>query len=556
MSNKASVLNTSSHKDINTGFFIKLLCLLGLVLFSSGCGSPKIAQKDINIDIQVEGTNRKIQIPAGASVQNAIDSIGITLGSLDKVEPPVYTVLTEDIQIKIIRVNEDFTTEKEVIPFFQQVLKSETIPQGESRIIQPGVNGYKEITYRLVYEDGVNTQKIPIKDPVIQPAIPEILMVGVQASFSPLQIPGKLAYYSSGNAWILDGSTTARYPLVTSGDLDGRIFALSPDAEWLLFSRKSTKPADEEVNTLWVISTKSEASVPINLKISNVVHFAAWVPGQPATIAYSTVEPRNSSPIWQANNDLYTLTFSPSGWTTKPKTLVAPNSGGALGWWGTNFAWSPNGEMLAYASPDEIGLVDLETNTLKPLSTVTTFQTHTDWAWIPQISWGGDNNTLFFTDHSPAANLENGEESQIFDLSAVMINNAIKIPLVPKSGMYSDPVCSRILRGSSHSDYKIAYLQAIFPDQSSTSRYQLVVMDRDGSNRKVIFPPEGSPGIIPQANLLDIEPQSPVWAPDISTTDVEYIAILYQGDIWLIDSAGGFSQQVTGDGLIERMDWK
>lgn len=547
---------TRFNKAFDTGFFIKLLLVVCFSIIASGCGSPRITQKDISVTVLADGTSKKTDLPAGTTVQKALDSLAINLGSLDKVEPPTYTVLNDGSQINVIRVREEFITEQEIIPYSQQILKSEIVQLGESRIIQPGVNGFKEITFRLVYENGINTLKSPIKEPIVQPAIPEIVMIGVQSPFSPLSIPGKLAFYSSGNAWIFDGSTSARYPLVTTGDLDGRIFMLSPNADWLLFSRKSSKPVDQEVNTLWVVSTNGESQTPLNLKVSNVVHFAAWIPSQPGTIAYSTVEPRNTTPVWQANNDLYTLTFSPSGWTTKPKLLLAPNSGGSLGWWGTNFVWSPNGEFLAYARPDEVGLVDLEENLFHPLISITSFETHQDWAWIPQISWGADNSTLFVTNHSPSINLVNEEESQLFGLTAISMIDDINIQLVPKSGMYTNLACSRILGGSNDSDYKVAFLQAIFPDQSATSRYRLVLMDRDGSNRKVIFPPEGSPGIVPQVNSLNIEPQGPVWAPVSSSNNAELIAILYQGDIWLIDTSSDFSQQITGDGLIERMDWK
>lgn len=541
---------------IITRFLIKFLLFVSLITITSGCGSPKITQKDIRADVIVDGTTMTINLPTGSTVQDALDSLDITIGSLDKVEPATYTILNDEIQIMVIRVREEFTTEKEVIPFFQQVLKSETIPEGETRIIQPGVNGYKEITYRLVYENGENIQKSPIKEPIIQPAIPEIVMIGVQSSFSSLSIPGKIAYFSSGNAWIMDGSTVARSPLITTGDLDGRIFSLSQDGKWLLFSRKSTKSPDQEVNTLWVVNTDGETHIPLDLKVSNVVHFASWIPGQPGSLAYSTVEPRDTIPVWQANNDLYTLTFSPSGWTTKPNLLLAANSGGLLGWWGTNFLWSPNGENLAYARPDEVGLVDLENNKLQPLLSVTPFETHQDWAWIPQISWGKDNNTLFVTTHSTFTKMVDKEDSQLFDLSAINLTNKMEIQLVPKTGMYTNPCFSPIMDGHNDAEYKIAYFQAIFTDQSSSSRYRLVVMDRDGSNHKVIFPPEGSPGIAPQVNPLYINPQGPVWAPDTAPNKAEYIAILYQGDIWLIDTRSDFSQQITGDGLIERMDWK
>lgn len=35
-----------------------------------------------------------------------------------------------------------------------------------------------------------------------------------------------------------------------------------------------------------------------------------------------------------------------------------------------------------------------------------------------------------------------------------------------------------------------------------------------------------------------------------------FFAVTYQGNLWLVDSGNGKSYQVTGDGLIARLDWK
>jgi hypothetical protein len=35
-----------------------------------------------------------------------------------------------------------------------------------------------------------------------------------------------------------------------------------------------------------------------------------------------------------------------------------------------------------------------------------------------------------------------------------------------------------------------------------------------------------------------------------------FIAVSYQGNLWLVDSGNGTAYQVTGDGLISRLDWK
>lgn len=521
--------------------------VLLLLLVLSGCGSPKVLQVDTSAEVNVDGTTRQISFPAGINVQTALESQGIELGPLDRVEPPLYTILTEGISIRIIRVREEFYTEQEVIPYIHQELRSESISNKETRLVQPGINGLKELTYRTVYEDNIQSTSTVVKEIVVRPAVPEIIMIGVQNPFSPLSIPGKLAYLSVGNAWIMDGSTAIRRPLVTTGDLDGRIFELSPKGDWLLFTRKSTKAADQEINTLWVVSTEVDSPAPINLKISNVVLFASWIPDQSGIIAYSTVEPRDASPKWQANNDLFTFAFSPSGWTSKPKLIVGANSGGTYGWWGTNFAWSPDGTRLAYSRPDEIGLVDLEEGRLVPITSITPLQTHRDWAWIPGIAWGADGESLFISTHAPSVNLVSAEESPIFNLAAISLVNNTNIQIVQQAGMFSYPSSSPKLSGPDENGYKIGFLQAIFPDQSETSRYRLVIMDRDGSNRKTLFPPEGLPGI---------EPQIPIWAPGSSMTKTEYIGFLYQGNIWVIDTLSEFTQQITGDGLIERIDWR
>jgi hypothetical protein len=93
----------------------------------------------------------------------------------------------------------------------------------------------------------------------------------------------------------------------------------------------------------------------------------------------------------------------------------------------------------------------------------------------------------------------------------------------------------------------VAYLQAIFPEQSETSRYHLMLMDRDGSNRRVLFPNEGAAGL---------DPQQVEWSPT-ETSESDYdLAFLYQDYLWLISTQTGKFQQVTGDGLISHLDWK
>ena len=166
--------------------------------------------------------------------------------------------------------------------------------------------------------------------------------------------------------------------------------------------RKSTKPASQQINTLWAVSTKSDSPSPIFLNASNVVHFAAWLPNGSTTVAYSTVEPRTTAPGWQANNDLYEV-----GLNGSPRKILDTNSGGVYGWWGISFAISPDGS-IAYARPDGIGTVNTAGGYLAPLIDITPLQTHADWAWVPGISWGADGKTSLFRGSRPGFRADHG----------------------------------------------------------------------------------------------------------------------------------------------------
>lgn len=517
-----------------------LLLLLLLSLTLTACRSPKLSGEDITIRITADGATRSLTLPAGSTVSQAFQAAGITIGSLDKAEPPLYTVLKNGDSIRLTRVEEKFETEEQVVPFERQIVRNETLPEGETRLVQAGVNGLQELTYRIVLENGEEISRSVVKIITLKESAPEIVMVGAQASFAPLPIPGKIAYLAGGNAWLIDTVTSNRTPIVTSGDLDGRIFFLSPNGNYLVFTRKSTKPADQEINTIWAVRTNG--GKPFSTGIANVVHYAQWIPGT-NSIAYSTVEPRSAAPGWQANNDLqrYSITTG-----ARAKILDA-SSGGVYGWWGSVYSFSPDGR-LAYARPDGIGLVDIDGKYIKPLIEITPYNTRSDWAWLPSLAWGADGNTLFYTHHAPPPSLINEEDSPFFGISAISFANNTGIELVPNTGMFAYPAVSRLQTGGGEKRYQLAYLQAIFPEQSETSRYRLVVMDRDGSNRRTIFPANDAPGL---------QPQTPVWAPGpIEGQSGDFIAVIYQGNLWLVDSGSGQAYQVTGDGLVTRIDWK
>ncbi len=522
-----------------------LICPYGLIFImflAAGCTPQQITAEQITIGIRVDGSSKEVTALPGISVMEAISQADIVLGNLDRVDPPGYTILTSSMTIQIVRVREEFTVVEENIPYEKLTVRNESLPEGQALLIQPGANGRRQFTYRQIYEDEKPGQKSIFKTEVLTEPQAEIVMVGVQTPFTAVPITGKIVYITAGNAWVMEDSTANRRPLLTSGDLDGRVFSLADDGNWLLFTRKSSNQTD--INMLWALNITQEEAKPINLRVSNIIHFASWRPNNPLTLAYSTVEPRPTAPGWQANNDLYLLKINESGIIINQEEIISSNSGGIYGWWGTNYSWSPDGKSIAFARPDSLGLVDIENEELLPLASILPVQTKSDWAWVPGFSWSSDRKIIYSVFHQPMAGITNDESSPLFSLSAFILDDRQQIEMVNQTGMFAYPSVSPSQKTNR---YLVAFLQAILPDRSDESRYRLMVMDRDGSNRRYLFPTEGSAGL---------EPQQVVWSPFGSNDRTAWIAATYQGNLWLIDANSGQSQQIIGDGSISRLDWK
>jgi hypothetical protein len=95
---------------------------------------------------------------------------------------------------------------------------------------------------------------------------------------------------------------------------------------------------------------------------------------------------------------------------------------------------------------------------------------------------------------------------------------------------------------SQGSESAILYAEADTPFDSYASRHTLRAMDRDGSNKRTVFPISRETGVAP--------PIVSDWSPD-----GQQIVVLYQGDLHLVDLAREQVQQLTGDGQCSLLDW-
>ncbi|MBC8100515.1 MAG: DPP IV N-terminal domain-containing protein [Armatimonadetes bacterium] len=525
-----------------------LLSILGVWLCAACVPAPPPPK--ITVSVVADGLNRNYEYAEPVTVAEFLREIDLQLGELDDVNPPLYTQISDSLVITIVRITEETYSEDRDIPYEVRRVISETVPQDSAgELVQAGENGVERLRFRVQIRDGVRQQPQPSGEPVIL-SLPkeEILYVPPPTTLDPVEVVGTLAYLSRGNAWVMRGSNQLpnRRPFTNTGDLDGRVFSLSPDSSQLLFTRKTTPDSNSFGNQLWLL-TDLNADPPtlLQLRPENVL-YADWLPGVSNTITYSRAEPRNTPPGWDARNDLWVSVIDPqTGEEISIDPVVEEYSGDLYGWWGTSYAWSPDGQRLAYAHANAVGVVDLETGERTPLLRYEVFTPRSDWSWRAPIAWSPDSAAIVTTVHGAPIGAESPERSPVFNIAFAAADGIFSTDIVTRAGIWSNPQFSPFI-ASNQTEFPNAYLGYLLARQpleslSDTAEYDLWVADRDGSNGRQVFPEDGQPGILSRDYA---------WGPT-----GQQLVVVYQGNLYLVEVAAGVTRQLTLDGSAEQPVW-
>ena len=451
------------------------------------------------ITLAVDG--KEIALPQDTliTVGEVLRQQDIELGPLDQVNPPEYSQINDGMRITVARVREENECEDTEIPFERRTIPNEALAAGETRLAQPGQSGIEQTCYRVVFIDNVRQDPVPVSRVSIREAQDEIVYMGPSGELDPVTIDGTLAYLSNDNVWAMRGSSTSKRPLTDVSDADGRVLALTADGRSLLYTRADSNPNDGIFNQLWLIEDTTVNSPPVPLVPQNVLS-AAWVPDQPNTFSYSTGEELAAAPGWRANNDLFVMAVDPrSGQALSVDPLVAPSSSGLYSWWGTEFAWSPSGNLLAWVRADSMGLVDQATGAFTPLVTYPVFETRQSWSWRATASFSPDEQTIVTTVHGEPIGNEPPQTSPVFHVAVTDVAGTFAADLARNTGIWSMPAYSPAFTdpATGEQTWQIAYLRArnLANSINQGAEYDLVVADRDGSNARVVFPAPGQPGL-------------------------------------------------------------
>ncbi len=506
--------------------------MMALVL--AACGPGRLPD-EVTVTLHSDGETQTLTLPQGSTVRDALRQASITLAELDRVRPPETTVLVSGMGITVTRVIQTTEVVTKTSPYpTGQTVTDYTLNPGESQIIQAGRNGEITMRYRLTYEDGQLVNKVEIGEDETATPVPEIIRRGPSEDYREIKVPGTLVFLSNNNAYVIRNTVGAKRALTTDSDLDAHVFSVSPDGHWLLYTRGNTST----LNSLWIVDTTLATPEPQDLKIAGVL-WAEFAPDG-KSIAYSRAEPSPGLPGWKALNDLTLVPFN-NGKLGKSKEIIKAAATAPYAWWGTNYTWSPDSQWLAYGNTAEVGVISPTAKITRtiPIEDFAAYNTRSTWAWTPAIDWSPDGKFLAATLHVSSPTGESDEDSPAFDVAELQVSGTLQARLISGAGMWAAPQWL----ARSADDVRLIFGLAETPYASDTSRYTLHFMDRDGSNRQILFPAGDA---VPIDGLPDY-----TVAPDGSG-----VVVVYQGDLYLINFNNGLTRRLTADGSISSPRWK
>lgn len=112
------------------------------------------------------------------TVAEVLEQAGINPGPQDKITPAPNEPIASDTEIKVSRLKEEITTREVKIAFKTLRREDSSMELGETKVLQEGAEGLKEVTYRYVFQDGKRIKQEKISEKIIKEPMNRVVAYG------------------------------------------------------------------------------------------------------------------------------------------------------------------------------------------------------------------------------------------------------------------------------------------------------------------------------------------------------------------------------------------
>ncbi|GAB2455379.1 ubiquitin-like domain-containing protein [Jatrophihabitans fulvus] len=123
------------------------------------------------------------------TVGDLLDSMGITLDGNDRVTPALGTVLSDGMKVKVMRVTTKTIVRTKTIDYATRQVNDPKMYRGNSKVVRPGQEGARKVTYAFVWIDGKLVSKKVVGRDVTRDPRTQVVKVGTKARPQPKPQP-------------------------------------------------------------------------------------------------------------------------------------------------------------------------------------------------------------------------------------------------------------------------------------------------------------------------------------------------------------------------------
>ncbi|MBK1811675.1 DUF348 domain-containing protein [Clostridium sp. YIM B02505] len=134
-------------------------------------------KKAVDVEVAVDGKELKIQTAEG-NVNEMLSAEGIQLAEYDKISPAVNTQVTEGMKIEVVRVESKVVKESQQLDYSTVVNNDDNLDRSVVKTVQEGLPGEKEVTYRVIVENGKEVSKKVVAEKVVKDPQNKVVVKG------------------------------------------------------------------------------------------------------------------------------------------------------------------------------------------------------------------------------------------------------------------------------------------------------------------------------------------------------------------------------------------
>jgi len=163
---------------------------------SISAGTKIIIKRASEISIKVDGEIIRT-FTSALNVADALKEKNISLNENDKVIPNFNDPITNNLEIKVVRVKQEIISNIISIKPPVEIRQDDSLPFGKTKIINLGRKGEKEQTFLITYENNREVGRELISEKIICQPQPKIVVKGTKISIGRTQT-GKATWYARG----------------------------------------------------------------------------------------------------------------------------------------------------------------------------------------------------------------------------------------------------------------------------------------------------------------------------------------------------------------------